>query len=159
MNDADYKAILQTSLARLAEIAKQQAELESEAAKLYQFMMATANMLPDDERLEFVKLLEEAGKSIEAGREGLKQAVQHALRQAYPRWLTAAQVRDALVASGFSFERYMSNPLASVSTTLRRMKSSDVQTAETDGVTAYRWKRLSDRMRDKALKGKLSDMK
>jgi len=40
----------------------------------------------------------------------------------------------------FDFSGYRSNPLASISTALRRFKPSDVETTEIAGVTAYRWK-------------------
>jgi hypothetical protein len=44
-----------------------------------------------------------------------------------------------LEAGGFDFSSYKSSPLASISTTLKRFKPEDVETAEIDGVAAYRW--------------------
>jgi hypothetical protein len=59
-------------------------------------------------------------------------------------WLTATNVRDHLVGLGFDFSGYSTNPLASVSTTLRRMKPEEVETTTVDGgVTAYQWKQQS----------------
>src|SRR5207253_3001518 len=64
--------------------------------------------------------------------------IKKVLQNAAANWLTAAQVRDRLVNSGFDLTLYASNPLASVSTTLRRMKPQEVESSEIEGVAAYR---------------------
>jgi hypothetical protein len=140
MSDTDYRAVLSAAMARLSAIATQMEALEIESAKLRQFIMATINMLPDAERETFVKAFDTLNEGMKAKEASLKEASLKILREAGPvQWLTAAQVRDRLVTSGFDFSFYMSNPLASVSTTLRRMKPNEVEAAETEGVAAYRY--------------------
>ena len=97
-------------------------------------------MLPDADRETFIKAFDSLAEGLKAKEASLKDAALKILHDAGPeQWLTTAQVRDRLVASGFDFSFYMSNPLASVSTTLRRMKPEEVDTAETEGVAAYRF--------------------
>src|ERR1700681_2631174 len=140
MNDTDYRAVLSTAMARLSAIGTQREALETEGAKLRQFIMATINMLPDAERETFVKAFETLTEGLKAKEASLKDATVKILHDAgSEQWLTAAHVRDRLVTSGFDFSFYMSNALASVSTTLRRMKPEEVDAAETEGVAAYRF--------------------
>ena len=58
------------------------------------------------------------------------------------QWLAAIDVRDALLATGFDFSKYTSNPLTSIHTTLKRLKESgEVEDkADEEGPTFYRWK-------------------
>src|SRR5207244_1255828 len=57
-------------------------------------------------------------------------------------WMTVAMIRDKLKETGFDFSEYKSNPLASVSSTLKRFTSADgIEVADVAGVTAYRYKR------------------
>lgn len=158
MNDTDYKDVLRNSIARLLDVHRQRQELDNEFAKLRQFIMATINMLPDEERDSFIQAMDNAMVLTEIDNEGLKAAIMRVLREAHPRWLTAANVRDSLKASGFDFTQYTSNPLASVSTTLRRLKDGDAEFADTDGVTSYRFnkKRFSEVARERM--GRLRDM-
>lgn len=160
MNVADYVSILSTAAQRLAAIARQRGELEVEATKLRQFIMATINMLPDADREEFLRGFRDIEQLTAEKERGLKETILNVLRTAHPKWLTAAQVRDRLKASGFDFTGYVSEPLASVSTTLRRLKDEEVESAESEGVTAYRFnkKRFSDIARERAM-GRLKDMK
>jgi len=138
MNDTDYHAILRTAMTRLGTIGKQREELESESAKLGQFIMATINMLPDAEREVFVKAFDELKAVVKEKEVGLKEACLKVLREAAPEYLTAAKVRDRVVSGGFDFSGYTTNPLASISTTLRRFKSEEVEETTIEGVTAFR---------------------
>ncbi len=138
MNDTDYNAVLSDTLAKLGIIRKQMEGLEVEAAKLRQFFAATLNMLPDDQRAEYIALFQDMGQTAVAKEKSLKNAIHNVLRYAYPEYLTVAIVRDRLQANGFDFTYYKSNPLASVSTTLRRFKPEEVESMQVEGVTAYR---------------------
>jgi hypothetical protein len=63
------------------------------------------------------------------------------LKAAYGDWLTVTNVRDRLNKAGFDFSTYSSNPLASISAILRRMKPEEIESTVADGgVAAYRWK-------------------
>lgn len=55
-------------------------------------------------------------------------------------WMSAIQVRDSLMASGFNFSNYTSNPLSSIHTTLRRLAQEELETESRDGSQVYRWK-------------------
>lgn len=138
MNDTDYAAALNDTLVKLGNISKEIARLEVEAAKLRQLFAATLNMLPDDKRSEFVALFRQLGERARESETSLKRAIHHVLLDAYPDYLTATLVRDRLQAKGFDFTEYKSNPLASVSTTLRRAKPGEIESTQVEGVTVYR---------------------
>ncbi len=138
MNETDYNAAITETLAKLGAISKQIEGLEIEAAKLRQFFAATLNMLPDDQRADYLSAFRDIAATAAARETSLKKAIHHALLDAYPKYLTATTVRDRLHASGFDFTDYASNPLASVSTTLRRFKPQEVESTQIEGVTAYR---------------------
>jgi hypothetical protein len=135
MNDVDYKVVLDKAFAEFASLTKQREDLDLKVAKLHQFIRATANMLPDEDRVDFMATVDQlAGDAI-----GLTDAVRNTLKAASPKWLTAVSVRDQLLASGFDFQRYTSNPLASIHAVLKRLKSSEVENTTIEGVAAYRW--------------------
>ena len=135
--EIDYRALLDEALEKYTVLFGQKEAIDAELLKLRQFIYATTNMLPDAERsiyqAELAQLASLAGGLTDAVRESLKLATQ---RQTY---FSAAEVRDHLVKSGFDFSLYSSNPLASVNTTIKRFKSSDVESTVIDGVAAYRW--------------------
>lgn len=144
MKTEDYRAILMSALNRLQEIIDQRDELEVESAKLQQFITATINMLPEDKSEEFTDALSMVLAEKHIKSYSLTQAIRNALQDANRRWLTVAQVRDKLFASGFDFSGYTANPLASVSATLKRAKPEDVESGVQGGVTVYRWKGAID---------------
>jgi hypothetical protein len=135
----DYYKLVQKEFDKLEKLQRQRDDLDVEIAKSKQFIAATANMLEDEERewvLKTVTLIEKVEKIAEAG---LTDAIRSVLKRDYRQWLTVTQVRDKLKSAGFDFSGYRSSPLASISTTLKRFKSDDVETAEIDGVAAFRW--------------------
>lgn len=138
MVETDYTAVLADTLSKLGKIGSEVERLEIEAAKLRQFFSATLNMLPDSERTGWIELFQNLTELAKANEKSLKDAIHNVLRQAYPTYLTAANVRDRLQAAGFDFSYYKSNPLASVSTTLRRFSDSEVESTQIEAVTAYR---------------------
>lgn len=140
MTTTDYRAVLMNAFARFGEIVDQRAKLELERAKLHQFIAATVNMLPDDDEQEFTDAFDRLLEKTEERTHSLTEAIRKALQGANQDWLTVAQVRDRLAASGFDFSGYTSNPLASISTTLKRFKSDEVESRMIGGVTVYRWK-------------------
>jgi len=140
MNDTDYKAVLNDTLRKMAAVREETERLEIVAAKLRQFFFATINMLPEDERGTFMEIFREAAEGLNVREGSLKDAIVAILREAAPKYLTVADVRDRLNKSGFDFSHYTANPLASVSTTLKRMKPEEVESTSIEGVTAYRAK-------------------
>jgi hypothetical protein len=139
MSGSQYKEILEEALIRFGVLNTQKESLEVEITKQREFIVATVNMLSDDESAEFKARVAEALKTAEAREASLTESIRQILQKKHGSFLTAAQVRDHLVGSGFNFSGYMSNPLASVSTTLRRLKPEEVEIAEVRGVAAYKW--------------------
>jgi hypothetical protein len=136
MSNVDFKAVLDESFNEFRQLTTQREELDVKIAKLHQFIRATANMLPDEDRVVFMANVEQlAGDAV-----GLTDAIRNTLKATAPKWRTAVDVRDELLASGFDFSRYTSNPLASVHAVLKRMKSSDVESTTNEGDALYRWK-------------------
>jgi hypothetical protein len=140
MTDTEYSTILRSSIRKLRSLLQERDEKELEISKVRQFVRATVNMLPDKERQQMERSLSIIDSSDMANRMGLADAVKNVLERAPRQWFTVAQVRDVLRDTGFDFSGYTSNPLSSVSTTLNRIKSRDIERAEIDGVNAYRWK-------------------
>ncbi len=141
MSEPDYKALLEVTFTKLVELVRQRSDLDAEVGRLTQFIHATANMVPDEERKEILGRMAGFLRSHASSDASLADSIRRVLRECRPEFLTVAQVRDRLMASGFDFTGYVSNPLASVSTTLARMKRSEVEMKTIDGVAAYRWSR------------------
>lgn len=163
MRDTDYEVVLNDTLAKMSGVNREIERLEIEAAKLRQFFTATLNMLPDNARSEYVALFREMGETAAARETSLKRAIHHVLLDAYPQYLTVAEVRDRLGATAFDFSDYKSSPLASISTTLRRAKSQEIESTQIENVTAFRMrKNYIDRIKRLARRigptGTLSDM-
>ena len=138
----NYKTILDNAFNELGRKSAQRKDLEIECAKLRQFILATMNMLPDEEREAFHAKLLEFWQEEDIKTASLTDAIRVVLRENPKQWYSASQMRDRLMRGGFNFSEYSSNPLASVATTLKRMKPEDgVETAVVEGVAAYRWKR------------------
>jgi len=55
-------------------------------------------------------------------------------------WMSPVEVRDALLAAGFDFSSYTSNPLSSIHTTLKRMVPDELLTETRADGQVYRWK-------------------
>jgi hypothetical protein len=140
MTDLEYKTTLLNAIRRLREATKLRDETEAEIVKLRQFVRATANMLSEKDRADYNQMIVMMDLHDGLRRAGLHDAVRRTLAVGSPKFFTAAQVRDQLRFMGFDFSSYRSNPLASVSTTLRRFSRREVEVTDIDGVAAYRWK-------------------
>ncbi len=139
MTDAEYLRFLESSIKKLNELRSQREHIDVEVTKLQQFIQATVNLLPDEATKKYKALLAEINKESEMANAGLTDAIRRVLQTEYPAWLTVTKVRDALVDGGFDFSSYKSNPLAAISTTLRRLaKSEEAETVEIEEVNAYR---------------------
>jgi hypothetical protein len=69
----------------------------------------------------------------------LTECCRDILRQKNER-MSAVEVREALLAAGFDFSNYTSNPLSSIHTTLKRLVPDEVEVEITPDGTTYRWK-------------------
>ena len=147
MDASDYLTLVNDAFEKLEKFQRDRESIEAETMKLEQLIAATANMLPDDIKSVVMGRMRNLQKLSQLRDVGLTDAIRAILRQAAGDWLTVTNVRDRLINLGFNFSNYSTNPLASVSTTLRRMKPEEVETATVDGgVAAYRWKRLVERV-------------
>lgn len=55
-------------------------------------------------------------------------------------WMSPVEIREALLAAGFDFTSYTSNPLSSIHTTLKRMVPEELLTETRADGQVYRWK-------------------
>src|SRR2546425_970822 len=149
--DTDYLSLVKKAFEKIEDIQQQREKLDAEFVKLEQFITATANFLPDEHRNLAMRLLKSLGDLQRARDFGLTESIRAVLRTEGD-WLTTSQVRDRLDALAFDFSVYTTNPLASISTTLRRMKEEEVESkTNDDGVAVYRWKDKTERLRKMAV--------
>jgi hypothetical protein len=108
---------------------------ELKLAQKEQFIRATINMLPEDDREVWEIILE----NLSSEEIGLSDAIRGVLRAAPKKYHTATEVRKALAQGNFDFARYTTNPLSSVHAALRRLKPEEAETEKIDGVMTWRW--------------------
>src|SRR5271157_3499750 len=96
MTEPQYLEMLISAVKKLRELAKQSEEIQLEAAKVRQFINATANMLPDNERSNIQTLLGLAELDEGLRRAGLHDAIRQVLERHPKEFLTVARVRDDL---------------------------------------------------------------
>jgi len=135
MAPIDYAEIVVQALDEYTEIVRDRQLLDFELAKKRQFIKATLNMLPEDERECFESIFE----SIGGGELGLTDAIRKILQASPKKSFTATDVRNELKKSGFNFSSYTANPLASIHAVLRRLKPEEAEVTDIDGVAAWRW--------------------
>ncbi len=144
MDAAHYLALITDAFSKWEKLQRDHESIEAEMMKLEQLIAATANMLPDDTKGVVMLRMTTLQELFRLRDVGLTDAIRAILRAEAGNWLTVTNVRDRLISMGFNFSDYSTNPLASVSTTLRRMKPEEVETTTVDGgVAAYRWKQSS----------------
>jgi hypothetical protein len=151
MDTTNYLAAAIDALNKFEELQRKRDAIEAEALKLEQLVLATANMLPDEQKDLLLRRMEIIQALTQLREGGLTDAIR-AILQTAPDWLTVTNVRDRLVSAGFDFSSYSTNPLASISTTLRRMKPEEVENTAVDGVAAYRWKQPSKAEKAEAIR-------
>ena len=72
---------------------------------------------------------------------GITQAIRDVLRFAPSMQMTAMTIRDQLVARGFNFSHYSSNPLSAINSILKRLDGIEAKKSiGPDGKAYYRWK-------------------
>ena len=135
MTEIDYKAILSQALDEFAQLLRDRRDTDWRLAQKEQFIRATVNMLPDEDKQAWVLVLDELSHEPAT----LSEAIRDVLQRSTKKTLTAAEVRDALKKNGFDFSSYTTNPLSSVHAALKRMKPEEVEMETIDGVMAWRW--------------------
>src|SRR5215831_18974497 len=110
-------------VARHDDLTQQRSAIDLEIAKLKQLILATFPLLPEEKQNMFQAEIE----MMEEDSGGLQNAIKLVFRTHKGEWLTASQVRDYLTATGFDLTQYRANPLASITTTLRRMVGGKIE--------------------------------
>jgi hypothetical protein len=135
----DYVELLEKATKKYIELGAQRDCILMEMEKLKQFMHATYQLLPQEDQAVFTARWKPWMDKTSQANKSLADAIRDALRSSFPKWKTVAGVRDVLQTAGFDFSSYTSNPLASISTTLRRLKEAgQAVSEEIEGVTGYR---------------------
>jgi hypothetical protein len=71
---------------------------------------------------------------------GITQAIRDVLRFAPSMQMTAMTIRDQLVARGFNFSHYSSNPLSAINSILKRLEGIEAKKSiGPDGKAYYKW--------------------
>ncbi len=135
MKDTDYKKLIETLYLKRAELYEKRMAVNAEIDKITQLLFAAANMLPDDARENVLEKLRPLAETNHLREVSLKASILAIHEVANREWLTVREVRDRLISSRFDFSDTAS-PLASISTTSRRMK--ELETKKIEGVTVYR---------------------
>ena len=121
MTEADYERIVNTSLNRFQELQEKREEIDVELAKLRQFLYAALDMIPEDQQERWKREIDAAVKKATAHTVSLAGAIRKIFASDQFTGWTSAGMRKQLIDAGFDFSSYTSNPLSSISTTLRRM--------------------------------------
>jgi|ERR1041385_2906138 hypothetical protein len=125
------------AMSKMMSLFEKERATHAEIIKLQTFVNASLALLPYSER----KVLEHTLNAISAQsrRTSLTNSIQHIFEANLHMALTTIDIRNALNRLGFDFSQYRSNPLASITTTLRRMVEKETvgRVEAPDGSTAY----------------------
>jgi hypothetical protein len=135
MASIDYVELLKQAFEEYADLIFQRREVELTLAQKEQFIRATVNMLPEEQRPNWEMYLDK----LSGDDAGLSGAIRRILRSSSKKFHTATEVKKALVAAGYNFSSYKTNPLSSVHAALKRLKPDEAQMETIDGVMAWRW--------------------
>lgn len=108
-----------------------------ELSRLSELIRSTTKMLSPEQRSKCDALLER----IDRRPAGLTTTIRLCFTTG-KEWLTPVEIRDMLKATGFNFESYKANPLASIHTTLKRMVPHEVECKTVGGQKVYRLKTI-----------------
>lgn len=138
----EYRVALEKAFEDLQTLFRKREYLDGEIAKKKQYIRTAIKQLPISEQHMFESKLELLTKNLGSLTESVREALRLARLTCAGRkgFVTATQVRDLVMDSGFNFSNYKSNPLASVHTALTRLKPDEVETGTIGGVMHFRWK-------------------
>ena len=131
----DYWKIFADLMERRAKLIRQRDESEIELAKIKQLITSVFAMLPEDRQ----KANQQAIDDMAAESAGLQDAIKLVFSTREGQCISVSSVREYLNAMGFDFRQYKANPLASISTTLKRIADSGyIEPVSTQHGTMYR---------------------
>jgi hypothetical protein len=139
MTESDYEQLIRNSLQRFRTLYEKREEIDVELVKLRQFMYATLNMVPDKDKASWEKDIDDAVRKATASAASLADSTRKVFQDDPDCGYTVGGMRHMLLEAGFDFSSYKSNPLSSISTTLRRMvETGELETRETaEGQTLF----------------------
>jgi hypothetical protein len=133
MSGSEYTVIVGEALERFRLLSQQREEIDVELSKLRQFLYAALNMVPDDEREKLEREVTTAIEKATASVASLAASIRKIFEENSNTGYSVGGVRSKLLEVGFDFSSYKSNPLSSISTTLRRMvETGELKTHESD---------------------------
>src|SRR5260370_41345765 len=125
-----------------------------------QVMYATLNMVPDKDKAKWEKDIDCVVQKATTSATSLADSVRKVFREHPNYGYAVGGIREMLLEAGFDFSSYKSNPLSSISTTLRRMvETGELETrVDAEGTTLYiprqrerkRRQTLAERVRESA---------
>lgn len=139
MTTSHYEEIIGSSLQRFRDLYSQREEIDVELVKLRQFLYATLNMVPDEAQEKWRREIDAAVEKATANAASLADSIRKIFADKPMYIFTVYGIREALTDAGFDFSSYKSNPLSSISTTLRRMvETGELESKEdSNGVSGF----------------------
>jgi hypothetical protein len=128
MTESHYEQLIKDSLEKFIDLTEKRQQADIELAKLRQFLFAVLNMVSDQERAKWEGEIQAAVLKATASSASLTDSIRKVFQEGQFGSYSAGAIRQLLDEAGFDFSAYRSNPLSSISTTLRRM----VETGELD---------------------------
>jgi hypothetical protein len=130
-----YRQAIAEGLGRLRVLVDKREQIDGLIGRLRRVVIANAAMLPDAEREETLRSLQE----LVGTPRGFTDAVREFVRRNPEHWFTAIAVRNGLRTVNFDVGEY-DNPLASIHTILKRLLvRGEVDRNASDG--SYRWRK------------------
>ena len=133
----DYLDLLKNLMEEREIWARRRDDADRELARLSEFIRSTFKMLSPEQRSQCPGNLIDDIEHLSPP--GLTNLIRGAFLSG-KEWLTPVEIRDCLKSIGVDFEKYKTNPLASIHTTLRRMVPKEVECKTSGGRKAYRLK-------------------
>jgi hypothetical protein len=130
----DYLRVFTEFMRRRAELTRQRDQTEVELARLKQSILDVFQLLPEDQQKSYQKAIDD----MEGEGSSLLGAIKLVFSTHKREWLTASDVRDYLIKTGFDLRRYKANPLAAINTTLKRMVPAYLENKTSDTSRLYR---------------------
>ena len=130
----DYFKMFSELVQRCNELTRQRDETDVEIAKIKQLIIATFPLIPEEKQ----KLFRTEIDAMDEQSAGLLEAIKLVFSAHKGEWLTASKVHEYLLANRFDFRRYRANPLASITTTLKRMVPNLLDSTNSGSGTLYK---------------------
>jgi hypothetical protein len=139
MTESHYEKFIKDSLEKFRDLTEKRQQADIELAKLRQFLFAVLNMVSDEQRAKWEGEINSAVRKATTSSASLTDSIRKVFQEGTIGSYTAGAIRQLLDEAGFDFSAYRSNPISSISTTLRRMvETGELDTHEdAEGTTLY----------------------